>query len=173
VDEEFVCRYVQDWAYTQTLYAHTRKQDPIRFFWYALIPLVLALAAHYLLRGSVFFGTIYVLILLQALWKAFGGHIRLRRRWAKTCRTAGTDRIETTVTFGTQVTVADSSGVRMEFPWARFEKLCLRESGPYLRFSGDRRRDGRLYIPRAGFADGTGEAFLAWIAAEHPALLHK
>ena len=167
----FECRYTQDWVFTKRLYAHTRKRDwPFVVFW-SCFTLFLAGGAVVLLlsSGTFMFGVVAAMMALAAAWKGFGGRIRLRWKWKETCEKLGSDQIETVVSFGDRVYISSSDETALEYDWPDFEKLTVYDSGEYLYFKGNR-KTGSLYIPRSGFADGTGEAFLAWLEQSHPAM---
>ena len=170
----FECRYTQDWMFTKRLYAHTRKRDwPFVVFW-TCFTLFLAGGAVLLLLSSTsfMFGVILGMMALVAAWKGFGGGIRLRWNWKETCEKLGSDQIDTVVAFGDRVCISGTDGTALELDWPSFEKLTVYDAGEYLYFKGDR-KIGSLYLPRSGFADGTGEAFLEWLEQEHPAVFER
>ena len=174
----FECRYTHDWAYTKDVYMLSLKSTPHFILWWcglAAFTLIMALY-QFFIRHSTTFGTIFLVLIPVVLWRGFGGIVRVRRRWTQTCQRMGSDHIETSFLFGSSVRIRDDSGTTAEMAWDAFEQAYkLQEMGPYLKLEvrgTDPRQKGNLYLPRTGFEDGTGEAFLSWIGQKHPALLH-
>lgn len=167
--QSFECRFIQDWEYTKQLYLYTVKQNrKWGYFWCAFALLLVGVTVNFfLVEHSPFFGTIYLLITVFAVWRGFGGLFRVRRRWKKDH--AGKEMIESVFTFGDRLRISANDGVALEVEWFAAEKLKLREFGPYLKFTGLEKKS--FYLPRTGFEDGTGQAFLDWIAREHPMML--
>ena len=152
-----------------------KTAPPRLLWWYGLTLFTFLLMADSLfLRRDSVFGPLHLLLFLFTLWKGFGGPVRVRRRWKKICKQRGKDCIETVFQFGDTVRLSDDSGVAIEFTWDVFEKSYkLKEMGPYLKFEDSPKKKNNLYLPEYGFADGSGDAFLAWVREVHPALLHK
>jgi len=174
MEPQFECRFTQDWYYTKRLYACTRKRRwPLTVFWSCFTIFLLGMAVIQLLSSSAFlFGILYLLLAVYSAWRGFGGYLRLRRSWKKTCARTGTDSLETVVTFGDCVRIRSDEIQNLEIDWPTFEKWKAYDAGEYIHFSLHRKgkqQGGSLYVPRAGFADGTGEEFLAWLEKEHPA----
>lgn len=176
MDVKFACRFIQDWDYTKNVYAQTRRSGrPLLFWWYGLAFFTFLLMVDSLfIQRDLVFAPLHLILFLFTLWKGFGGPLRIRRRWKKTCKQRGKDCVETVFQFGDKTRVSDDSGVAIEFSWEVFEKAYrLKDMGPYLKFQGIPRQKGNLYLPKSGFEDGNGETFLAWIREEHPALLRR
>ena len=174
----FECRYIHDWAYTKDVYLLSMKRTPYFILWWcALAAFTLVMALYqFFIRHSTTFGVIFLALLPLVLWRGFGGIFRVRRRWKQTCERMGSNSIEMLFLFGSTVRISDGSGTSAEMPWDAFKKSYkLQDMGPYLKLEGrgtDPKQKGNLYLPRTGFEDGTGEAFLSWIGQKHPALLH-
>ena len=174
MDVQFECRFTENWEYQKQLYSYTRKKNKGLLIWWCCLCLFLVcMTVREFMTPTKVFAPVYLMITLFALWRGFGGPIRVRHRWKKVCAKAGTDQIESVFTFGDKVRISDSSGVAVEFEWPLFEKLYMLQGfGPYFRFEGSRRK-GNLYLPRAAFEDGTGKAFTDWIKQNHPGLLRR
>lgn len=174
METQFECRFTQDWYYTKRLYSYTRKKRwPLTVFWACFTIFLLGMAGFQMLSSSgVTFGLLYLLLAFYSAWRGFGGYVRLRENWKATCARTGTDSSETVVTFGDCVRIQSAEIQNLEIDWPTFEKWNAYDAGEYIHFALPRKGKqggGSLYVPRAGFADGTGEAFLEWLEQEHPA----
>ena len=160
----FRCRYVQDWTYVKALDRHIgRTSRKIRgFFWLWVVLLVLCVV---LMLDSGPFRAVYAVMAVYSAYRAFFHRaVMLRVSWNRTRRQKGTDRIETAVEFGESIIVTDDSGASVNLPWSTLKEI--RDSGDYFELLNGVARS--VYAPKAGFEDGTGQAFWSWIGQERP-----
>lgn len=168
MDEQarFTCRYVQDWDYVRALNRHIGRTDrKIRgFFWFWVVLLVLC-AVLALDSGPL--PGVYIVMAVYCAYRAFFHRAAmLRVSWNRTCKQKGTDRIDTTIQFGESIHVTDDSGVSVNIPWSTLKEI--RDSGDYFELLNGATRQGCVYVPKAGFEDGTGRACWDWLGREHP-----
>ena len=160
----FTCRYVQDWTYVKTLDRHiSRTNRKIRgFFWAWVVLLILCVI---LTLDSGPFRVVYAIMAVYFAYRAFFHRaVMLRVSWNRTRKQKGTDRIEVAVEFGESILVTDDSSASVNLPWSTLKEI--QDSGNYFELLNGVAR--RVYVPKAGFEDGTGRAFWNWIGQEHP-----
>ena len=73
---------------------------------------------------------------------------------------------------GDNIRIEEGGSHAVELPWTQLGAVT--ETEEFLRLEGREKRERVcFYLPRAGFGDGTGAAFLAWLDREHPELRGK
>lgn len=176
---EFECRYTHDLAYNQTLLRQIRRRSMgSTLFWLLFLVFSAGMGLYcFWTSGFVWQCVIYGFLFLLSLFEVASPPIMVRQAWKKNCAKWGRDRFETTVTFGGSVHYLDDTGMEADIPWNRITEL--ERSGAIFILRGEevvKQRNGRkrlkktdyLFFPAAGFADGTGAAFLEWLKSEHP-----
>ncbi len=174
---EFECRYTHDWAYNQALYRAIRRQNLASTLFWVLFAAFGGAMCVYSVHSAGSFTAVsafYALILAAVLLFLLSVPLQVRRGWRKNCEKWGRDSFEAELKFGQSILFHDDTGMEADIPWSKVTELVL--LGDFFLLRGDQpaRKKGRtkkvnfLYFPKSGFADGTGDAFLLWVAREHP-----
>lgn len=167
---EFTCRFIHNWDYTKALYLVTRRQNWNILCLWAVLAAVCAGMAVYSWRQGAFSsrGVFYIVLLLFALLRGFGGIIRVRLQWKQNCKRWGKEQIETVFTLGEEIRVSEDTGASGEISWSQI--ALLQKMGRFLtlQLKTGGKQKSFIYLPRDGFADGTGEEFLSWLIWKHP-----
>lgn len=134
-----------------------------------LLMLVFSLAT----QVSGWLGALYGVLALFCLYRALlRGPLRVRRQWRRSCALMGADHYRVAFLLGDNIRIEEGGSHAVELPWTQLGAVT--ETAEFLRLEGREKRERVcFYLPRAGFGDGTGAAFLAWLDREHPELRGK
>lgn len=171
----FTCSYTQDWERVQRVSrmeaARDRRWKRRWLVWLAvcLLMLVFSLAT----QVSGWLGALYGVLALFCLYRALlRGPLRVRRQWRRSCALMGADHYRVAFLLGDNIRIEEGGSHAVELPWTQLGAVT--ETEEFLRLEGREKREKIcFYLPRAGFGDGTGAAFLAWLDREHPELRGK
>lgn len=173
---EFQCRYIHNWAYSKALSGHMRRRK--RLPWVILLVFCGLMLAFCLWVGTlpvllpVYFACMVAFCFYRAfLWR----RLSTRAQWERVCAVAKTDRIETVFTLdGKEVRFTQQGTPAGSFLWTACARIAVEEDWIVLTLKGKKRPTGAsFFLPKAGFSDGSGQAFLDWAAREHPEFFLK
>jgi len=170
----FECRYNHDWPYTKALADHIRARK--RLPWIILLVLCCAMLVFCLWVGTlhVLFSVYFILMIAVCVYRVFlWRRLSSRAQWERVSLAAKSDSIETVFTLdGQGVRFAERGIPAGSFPWTACAHVAGDGDWLAITMKGKKKAAGAsLFLPRKGFADGTGEAFLAWLAKDRPELV--
>ena len=168
----FTCEYTQNWERVQWVGRMERSRNrKWKTAWIVFCVFCLGMAAFCAAAElSGWLTGLYGLMALFCLYRAFlRGMLRMRRQWKRSCEMMGDNHYEVVFLLGDNIRIEEGGSHAVELPWERIGSVA--EAGDCLRLSGrEKWNQVCFYLPRAGFADGTGRAFLEWLDREHPEL---
>ena len=169
----FMCSYMQDWERVRQINRLERRRNrKWKRLWLVLLVFSLLMLAFCLAaRLSGWLAAVYAGVAAFCLYRAFLRRpLLVRRQWRRSCSLMGAERYQVVFTLGNNIRIEEGGSHAVELPWTRLKAVTA--AGDFLRLEGGERREQIcFYLPRAGFEDGTGDAFLAWLGLEHPGLL--